>query len=116
MSVTVPCMLLSTQKQERQSDVNKSVPGVPERSMRTTDKARTPQHQTPRRRWRSGKDSPPAHTYSASQEMLVIASLSDANMHGPDTSMSMILRKEDEERRLKANLLPAQASLVSHIS
>ena len=34
-----------------------------------------------------------------------LESLSDANMHGADTSMSMILSKEDEERRWKANHL-----------
>ena len=39
--------------------------------------------------------------------------LSDANMHGAYTSMSMILSKEDEERRWKANLRAAQASIVS---
>ena len=42
--------------------------------------------------------------------------VSDANMHGADTSMSMILRKTDEERRWKANLRPAQASIASHKS
>ena len=42
--------------------------------------------------------------------------LSDANMHGADTSMSMILRKTDEERRWKANLRSAQASIVNRIS
>ena len=47
---------------------------------------------------------------------VISAALSDANMHGADTSMSMILRKEVEERRWKANLRSAQASIVSHKS
>ena len=47
---------------------------------------------------------------------VIFTGLSDANMHGAYTSMSMIRRKEVEERRWKANLRPAQASIDNHKS